>query len=352
MIRRARHIMEHMIDLRSDTVTQPTAEMRRAMAEAPVGDDVFGEDPTINRLQERVASLFGKEAALFVASGTMGNQVCINAHTQPGDEVICDYNAHIFNYEGGAPALLSGVQLHPLPGENGVIRAEQIEPVIRPDDHHFPHTQLIEIENTHNRAGGAIFPLEEMKKIYALAQRHGLRVHLDGARIWNASAATGISLAEYARYADSVSACFSKGLGAPVGSIVVGSRTFIEKAHRYRKLYGGGMRQAGILAAAALFALEHHLDRLPEDHRHARELAETLTAFKDIQLDLRTVQTNIVIFHVVSKQLTAQEFVKRCTEAGLLMLAIGGDRVRLVTHLHISDNDVARAKEIFRSILR
>jgi threonine aldolase len=194
--------------------------------------------------------------------------------------------------------------------------------------------------------------IEEMKKIYALAQKYGLRVHLDGARIWNASAAKGIPLAEYARYTDSVSACFSKGLGAPVGSIVAGSRAFIEKAHRYRKLYGGGMRQAGILAAAALFALKRHLSRLPEDHRRARQLAEILSAFKEIQIDLQTVQTNIVIFHLVSNRLDAQQFVNRCKEAGLLMLAIGGNRVRLVTHLHISDDDVARAEEILRFILR
>ncbi len=344
--------MTELIDLRSDTVTQPTPEMRQAMAAAPVGDDVFGEDPTVNQLQETVAEMFGKEAALFVPSGTMGNQVSINAHTQPGDEVICDYNAHIFNYEGGAPALLSGVQLHPLLGRNGVITAEQIEAVIRPADHHFPHTQLIEIENTHNRAGGAIFPLNEMKKIYELARLHKLAVHLDGARIWNASVATGIPLTEYARYADSVSACFSKGLGAPVGSIVVGSRAFIEKAHRYRKVYGGGMRQAGILAAAALYALQHHLDRLAEDHHHARTLAETLAEFEEIQVDLTTVQTNIVIFHVVSERLSAEDFVARCRQAGLLMLAIGGDRVRLVTHLHISDDDVARAIEILTSVLK
>ncbi len=344
--------MKKVIDLRSDTVTQPTEAMRRAMAEAPVGDDVFGEDPTVNQLQETIAELFGKEAALFVASGTMGNQVSINAHTQPGDEVICDYNAHIFNYEGGAPALLSGVQLHPLPGKNGVITAEQIEAVIRPADHHFPHTRLIEIENTHNRAGGAIFPLEEMKKIHNLAQEHGLKVHLDGARIWNASVATGISLAEYARTADSVSACFSKGLGAPVGSIVVGSREFIDKAHRYRKLYGGGMRQAGILAAGALYAVQHNLKRLSEDHQHARELAEALAEFEEIQLDLGTVQTNIVIFELHSNRLSPEEFAARCKEAGLLLLAIGGNRVRLVTHLHISDEDVARAIEIFQSVLK
>jgi len=343
--------MNSIIDLRSDTVTQPTPDMREAMATAPVGDDVFGEDPTVNRLQERVAELFGKEAGLFVASGTMGNQVAINAHTQPGDEVICEYNAHIFNYEGGAPALLSGVQLHPIPGSRGVITASQIEAVIRPDDHHFPHTRLIAIENTHNRAGGTIFPIDEMKKIYQLAQRRNLKVHLDGARIWNASVATGIPLLEYAKYADSINVCFSKGLGAPVGSMILGSKEFITRAHRYRKLYGGGMRQAGILAAGALYAVEHNFKRLAEDHRRAKTLATALSALNGIKIDLEAVQTNIVIFEVVSHSINAQEFVERCREAGVLMIPVGTNKVRLVTHLHISDDAVARAIESFQKIV-
>ncbi|NOY77880.1 MAG: low-specificity L-threonine aldolase [Calditrichaeota bacterium] len=340
-----------MIDLRSDTVTQPTPDMRDAMATAPVGDDVFGEDPTVNLLQETVARLFAKEAGLFVASGTMGNQVALNAHTQPGDEVICEYNAHIFNYEGGAPALLSGVQLHPIPGTRGVITAAQIEAVIRPDDHHFPHSQVIAIENTHNRAGGTLFPIDEMKRIYTLAQNRNLKVHLDGARIWNASVATGIPLSEYARYADSINVCFSKGLGAPVGSMILGSKDFITRAHRYRKLYGGGMRQAGILAAGALYAVEHNVKRLAEDHRRARMLATALSDLEGIQIDLDAVQTNIVIFEVVSQVIRAGDFVNRCREAGVLMIPFGGNKVRLVTHLHISDDDVARAITIFRDIM-
>ena len=343
--------MKRIIDLRSDTVTQPTKEMREAMATAPVGDDVFGEDPTINQLQETVADLFGKEAGLFMASGTMGNQVSINAHTQPGDEVICGYNAHIFNYEGGAPALLSGVQLHPLPGNRGVITASQIEQVIRPADHHFPHTQLIAIENTHNRAGGTIFPIDEMKKIYEMAKIHNLKVHLDGARIWNASVATGIPLSEYGKYADSINVCFSKGLGAPVGSMVLGSKEFIIRAHRYRKLYGGGMRQAGILAAGALYAVKHNFKRLAEDHRRAKVLAGILSSLDGIRIDLETVQTNIVIFEVVSHLIDAQEFVTRCKNAGVLMIPIGANKVRLVTHLHITDDDVTRVGEIWRKIL-
>ncbi|GBD94907.1 L-allo-threonine aldolase [bacterium BMS3Abin05] len=342
--------MKRSIDLRSDTVTQPLPEMREAIAHAVVGDDVFGEDPTVNDLQETVAALLGKEAGLFVVSGTMANQVAINAHTQPGDEVICEYNAHIFNYEGGAPALLSGVQLHPLPGVHGVITAEQIEPVIRPFDHHYPHTQLIAIENTHNRAGGTIFPIEEMKKIYELAQKYGLAVHLDGARLWNASVATHIPLAEYAKYADSVSVCFSKGLGAPVGSMIAGSKEFIHRAHRYRKVYGGGMRQAGILAAGALYAVKNNVHRLAEDHARAGRLAAALAAFDGIRIDLKAVQTNIVIFEVISQKISAPEFVDRCGEAGVLMLAIGTNRVRLVVHLHITDADVERTIAVFKQV--
>jgi len=343
--------MNSIIDLRSDTVTQPTPEMRKAMVNARVGDDVFGEDPTVNRLQETVAALFGKEAGLFVASGTMGNQVSINAHTQPGDEVICEYNAHIFNYEGGAPALLSGVQLHPIHGNRGVITASQIEAVIRPADHHFPHTQLIAIENTHNRAGGTIFPIDEMEKIYRMAHSHDLRVHMDGARIWNASVATGIPLSEYGKYADSINVCFSKGLGAPVGSMVLGSKEFITRAHRYRKLYGGGMRQAGILAAGALYAVEHNFKRLEEDHRHAKTLATALSSLDGIKIDLDAVQTNIIIFEIVSHSISAQEFVTRCKEAGVLMISFGENKVRLVTHLHISDSDIARTIDRFQKIL-
>jgi len=265
--------MNPIIDLRSDTITKPTPQMRQAMADAAVGDDVFGEDPTVNQLQKKVTELCGKEAALFVPSGTMSNQIAINTHTQPGDEVICDYGSHIFNYEGGGPALLSGVQVHPLQGQRGVITAEQIKAVIRPADHHYAKSKLIELENTHNRAGGAIFPLDEINKIKKLADEHQLQMHLDGARLWNAHVATGISLAEWCDPFDSISLCFSKGLGAPIGSILVGSSEFIDRAHRYRKIYGGGMRQVGIIAAAALYALDHHIERLKDDHKRAYQLA-------------------------------------------------------------------------------
>ncbi len=334
--------MKRVIDLRSDTVTKPTPAMRRAMAGAEVGDDVFGEDPTVNELQRRIAELTGKEAALFVASGTMSNQLAVYAHTQPGDEVICEYGCHIFNYEGGAPAQLSGVQLHPLRGERGVFTAEQVEQVIRPADHHYPRTALIEVENTHNRAGGAVFPLREIKKLRALADAHGLRMHLDGARLWNAAVATGISIQEWCEPFDSVSLCFSKGLGAPVGSVLAGSADIIMRAHRRRKAVGGGMRQAGILAAAALYALDHHVERLAEDHRRARELAEFLARL-GASVDMEATQTNIVI---ADFNRSAKELCEKLAAAGVLALPVAATRIRFVTHLDIDDQALAEAKEI------
>lgn len=338
------------IDLRSDTVTQPTPGMRKAMAEAEVGDDVFGEDPTVNKLQERVAGKLGKEAALFVASGSMGNQIAINCHTRPGDEVICEANCHSFNYEGGGPALLSGVQMRPVPGVRGAITAAQIEEAIRPPDHHFPQTRLVVLENTHNRAGGAIFPIEEMERIRALAERKNLRMHLDGARLWNAHIATGIPLDKYAGFFDSVSVCLSKGLGAPVGSVLVGSKAFIDEAHRYRKIYGGGMRQAGILAAAGLYALDNHLHRLADDHLRARQLAECLASFPNVSVDFDACKTNIVIATFKSDFNTA-EFVAKLKERGVLAIAFAKDRVRFVTHLDVSEEDVKSAIAVLRQIL-
>ena len=339
------------VDLRSDTLTRPTEEMRRYMMGAEVGDDVFAEDPTINRLQEKIAQLSGKEAALFVTSGTQGNQVCINAHTQPGQEIILDRNAHIANYECGAPAMLAGVQLHTIEGKNGIITAEQVERALRPPDDHYPQTGLICLENTHNRAGGVIYPLEEIRRISELARRKKLPLHLDGARLWNASAATGISIEEYCRYFDSVSLCFSKGLGAPVGSIVVGDREFIKRAHFYRKAYGGGIRQGGILAAAALYALEHHLPLLKEDHRRARLLAEGIAGLRGISVDFDTVQTNILIFEVDPKKITADALVKKLGEQGVKMFTFGPTRIRAVAHLEISDEDIEYAIGVFKRVL-
>lgn len=339
------------VDLRSDTLTRPTEEMRRYMSGAEVGDDVFGEDPTMNRLQEKIAELCGKEAALFVTSGTQGNQVCINAHTRPGQEIILDKNAHIVNYESGAPAMLAGVQVHTIEGKNGILTAEQVERALRPPDDHYPQTGLICLENTHNRAGGVIYPLEEIRRISELARRKKLPLHLDGARLWNASAAAGISIEEYCRYFDSVSLCFSKGLGAPVGSIVVGNKEFIKRAHFYRKAYGGGIRQGGILAAAALYALEHHLPLLKEDHRRARLLAEGIAGLPGISVDFGTVQTNILIFEVDPKKITADALVKKLGEQGVKMFTFGPTRIRAVTHLEISDEDIEYAIGVFKRVL-
>jgi threonine aldolase len=340
-----------MIDLISDTVTQPSAHMRAAMMAAPVGDDVFGEDPTINKLQQMVAELTGKEAALFVTSGTQGNQVCINAHTSPGNEIICDYSSHIFNYESGAAAMLSGVQVHPLNGRNGHPTVEQIRGALRPADDHYPQTGLICLENTANKAGGTIFPIDEIKRISEFARAQKLPLHLDGARLWNASVATGISIREYVSHFDSVSLCFSKGLGAPVGSVVAGSAEFIKKAHYYRKAYGGGTRQGGILAAACVYALENNIDRLADDHRRARRIGETLAQLPGIELDLATVQTNIVIVDIAGTGKSTEEILAALEQNGVRAIAMGPTRIRFTTHLNISDADVDTTIEILKSTL-
>lgn len=341
-----------IVDLRSDTLTKPSPEMRQAMARAEVGDDVFGEDPTVNQLQERVAELLGKEAALFVASGTMGNQIAIKCHTRPGDEVICEENCHNFNYECGGAAFLSGVQSRPLPGFRGMITAEQVEEAVRPKDHHFPQTRLVALENTHNRAGGTIFPLHEIARIAQVAKAHQLKMHLDGARLWNAHVATGIPLHEYAQYVDSVSLCFSKGLGAPVGSILVGSKEIINEAHRYRKIYGGGMRQAGILAAAAIYALDHNIDRLSEDHSRARQIAEALNGFQSVNVDLEATQTNIVIADFADTGNEAGAIAQKLAEQGLLSIAFSKSKIRFVTHLDVNDDDMECAVDVIKKVLR
>jgi threonine aldolase len=341
-----------MIDLRSDTVTKPTQAMRKAMAEAEVGDDVFGEDPTVNGLQEKLASLLGKSEGLFVPSGTMSNQICIKSHTQPGDEIICEKNAHLYIYEAGGPAFHSGVQVMPLPGKLGVLTADQIEEAVRPQNIHNPVTRLICLENTHNRAGGTVFPLEEIRGIRQMADRYGLQMHLDGARLWNAEAATGIPLKTWAQSFDSVSVCFSKGLGAPVGSLIAGDEAFIGKARRYRKLFGGGMRQAGILAAAAIHAVDHHVKRLADDHRNARLLAEAICGIPAFQVDMEAVQTNIVYFETLKPGLSAGEAVVRLKEKGVAVLAVGPRRIRAVTHLDVSEQQIREAIEIFRLLFQ
>jgi threonine aldolase len=330
------------IDLRSDTVTRPTAAMRAAMASAEVGDDVFGEDPTVNRLQATVAGLLGKEAGLFVPSGTMANQLALGTLTRPGDEVICDAAAHCISFEGGAMAALWGVQPRTIAAPRGLLEPETVEAALRPVADHYPRTRVIEIENTHNRGGGAVYPLERVQALGALARKHGLDLYMDGARLWNASAATGVPLADFAAPATLVSVCLSKGLGAPVGSVLCGSRDHVATARRLRKRLGGGMRQAGIIAAAGLYAVEHHRARLAEDHQNARRLGQLLAALPGAKL-LHPVDTNLVF--AVFEGRSAAELTKRFAEAGVLGLPEGSrpDLVRFITHLEISSADVEEA---------
>jgi len=338
-----------MIDLRSDTVTKPSVEMRKAMYDAEVGDDVFKEDPTVNKLEEYAAALLGKEAALFVSSGVMGNQLCLNVLTQPGDEVICEKDCHIFNYESGSPAKLSGIQLHPIEGSKGVITAEQVEPLIRPESaYYMPRTRVIEIENTHNRAGGTIIPIDAIKNLKSLADKYNLFFHLDGARIWNASVATGILVKEYASYFDSVSCCLSKGLGAPVGSIIAGTKDFIREAYRVRKSWGGGMRQVGILAAAGLYALQNNFERLVEDHEKAKFLADRIYANSNLEIDMSSVQTNILLFKPL--KLTVDEGIKLCKEKGLLLSVGKIDLIRAITHFDVSMDEIRKAAIIIDEV--
>jgi len=339
------------VDLRSDTVTKPTPEMRKAMAEAEVGDDVLGDDPTVNRLQQKVAELLGKEAALYVPSGSMGNAVCIRAQTRPGEEIVTERFAHVVNYEVANAAAISGVQTNTIDGTNGIITRSQIEPCLRMESLHTPGTRLICVENTHNRAGGTVFPLVEMKGIKSLAEEKGLRVHLDGARLWNAHIATGVSLSDFAACADSVSVCFSKGLGAPIGSCVAGSREFIEKSIRVRKMFGGGMRQVGIIAAAALYAVENNIERLAEDHTNARYLAEELAAIDGVELDLETVQSNIVIFDVSGTGKTAPEVTEKWQGLGTLALPISTSKIRVVTHLDVTFEQCKQAIKMFKEVV-
>jgi threonine aldolase len=326
--------------------------MRAFMMQAAVGDDVFAEDPTVNDLQIMIAEMLGKEAALFVPSGTMANQISINAQTEPGDEVICDYNAHIFNYESGAPAMLSGVQLHPVAGENGHPTAGQIAEAIRPPDDHYPHSTLICLENTHNRGGGTIYPIDRIQAIRALARKNDLRMHLDGARLWNAAIETGINLKDYAAHFDSVSLCFSKGLGAPVGSIIAGTEKFIHRAHYYRKAYGGGMRQVGILAAACIFAVENHFERLAEDHQNARFLAEGLNQIELFDVNTSLVQTNIVIANTTAENNTAYEIVNQMKKKGVLAIPFGLHKIRFVTHLNVNRDDISYTLELLTRIFK
>ena len=338
-----------LIDLRSDTVTKPTAAMREAIAHAEVGDDVYGDDPTVNALEAYVADLLGKEAAVYMPSGTMTNQVALRLHLEPGSEVILESQSHIYYYEGGGPAALSGAMCRLVTGNHGIFTAEDVQVVMRPSDPHFPQTRLVCVENTHNRGGGRIFPLTEIEAIAHLCQQHSLKFHLDGARLWNACAATDITPADYAQPFDTVSVCFSKGLGAPIGSALAGSRDAMVRARRFRKLFGGGMRQAGMMAAGALYALKHHRDRLKDDHTNAKNLAIALQEIDEIDCNPDTVHTNIVMIH--TRDIPSIKLVEQLADDGVLMLTHGDRMIRAVTHLMVSAAQIQQVADKVKSAI-
>ena len=324
--------------------------MRKVIAEAEVGDDVFEDDPTVKKLEEMTAELLGKEKSLFVPSGTMANEVAIKSLTRPGDEVILEEDSHIYNYELGAPSVLCGVQLHTLKGKRGVLTAQQILDHIYPQDIHIPPITLICLENTHNRAGGTIYPIGEIKKIRQATKPFRIKMHLDGARLWNATIATGIPLDEYARWFDSVSVCLSKGLGAPIGSLICGDSDFIQIARRNRKMFGGGMRQVGIIAAAGIYAIENNFNRIIEDHRNAKALAEGLSKIPKISVDLESVQTNIVVIDIKESGMEVGDALDKLKEKGLLAVPFGKNKIRCVTHLDVNRDDVYKAREVFKRV--
>jgi threonine aldolase len=339
------------IDLRSDTVTQPTAAMRHAMAEAEVGDDVFGEDPTVNRLEAMAAKQLGKPAALFVASGTMANLISQMAHCNRGDEIIVGDQAHIFIYEQGGTAAVGGIHSRAISNQaNGQIDLDAIEAAIRPDNIHFPRTRLIALENTHNRCFGSPLDLDYMRAAGALAKKHTVKLHVDGARIFNAATALGVTAAKLAAEADSISFCLSKGLGAPVGSLICGNQAFIDRARRLRKVLGGGMRQAGVLAAAGILALTEMVVRLADDHKNAAALAAGLAEFKGLSINVNQVKTNLVFFETTGV-MTAEDLRQHLAMENLLVLAVGPKRLRAVTHYQITDADIDQTLEIFKRVL-
>jgi threonine aldolase len=341
-----------IIDLRSDTVTKPTPAMRRAMAEAEVGDDVYLEDPTVNRLQEQAAEIFEKEAALFVPSGTMGNQICVKLHTRPGTEVVLEERSHIYNYEMGASSVLSGVTFRPIRGEDGLLNWGLVGSAIHlQTPYYVTVTSLIALENSHNMAGGAVMPLDAMKEICDGARGLGLPVHLDGARIFNSAIALRATVAEVARPFDSVMFCLSKGLGAPVGSLVVGKKEFIAEARNWRKLLGGGMRQAGVLAAAGLIALAESPKVLVEDHLKAKRLAEGLTELRGVKIDPERVQTNIVIFDISGSGLTTAQFSAELKARGVLANGVNAREMRMVTHYDVDREMIERSLKAVREVL-
>lgn len=336
-----------IIDFRSDTVTKPTPAMLEAMMSAPVGDDVFGEDPSINQLEKQAADMFGMEAAIFCPSGTMTNQIAIKCHTQPGDEVICDESSHIYQYEGGGIAFNSGASVKLLYGDRGRVTAEQVQAAINPDDIHRAVSRLVSLENTSNRGGGSCYEMEEILKIREVAKSNGLAFHLDGARLWNAMVAKNQTAKQYGEAFDSISICLSKSLGCPVGSLLLGTKELVKKARRIRKAFGGGMRQAGFIAAAGLYALENHIDRLKTDHLHAQQIADTISTRKWLK-QLLPVETNIIIFELNDN--TAAQFVAKLKEQDILAYAIAPNRVRLVVHLDISPEMVSETVRIISSL--
>ena len=333
------------IDLRSDTVTRPTAAMRAAIAQCEVGDDVIDIDPTVDRLQRLTADILGKEAAIFMPSGTMTNQVAVRIHCKPGDEFICEAGCHIYNYEQGAFAQLSGLAARTVEGEYGVLHVDQLRGLIRPENDHLVRTRLVCLENTHNRGAGRVQPYQNVVDICAWAHDNGLRTHMDGARLFNAVVATGISAAKWSQHFDTVSVCFSKGLGAPVGSALAGPKEMIKEARRHRKLFGGGMRQAGIIAAGALYALQNHVERLSEDHVNAQIIADAIRESEGLTLLPEQVDTNIVIFGVAPTLGSAPDFVAALKEAGVLVLSISPTQIRAVTHLDVSEAECRAAGE-------
>ena len=338
------------IDLRSDTVTRPTPAMRQAIAEAEVGDDVIDVDPTIERLQARTAEILGKEAAIFMPSGSMTNQIAIRVHCQPGDEFLCEEQCHVYNYEQAAFAQLSGLVARTIPGKYGVLHLDQLRGMIRPEGDHLVRTRLVCLENTHNRGGGTVWPYQQLVDICQWARDNQLKTHLDGARLFNAEAASGIAAIEWSQHFDSVSICFSKGLGAPVGSALAGSKPFIQAARRARKLFGGGMRQAGVLAAAALYALEHHRERLVEDHQNAQKLADAVARCNALTCDPARIDSNIVIVQVDPRRGTAKQLVEQLREHGVLAMPFGPQSIRMVTHLDLSSSQIDRACAVIERI--
>ena len=339
-----------MIDLRSDTVTRPTPGMLAAMMAARVGDDVFGEDPTVNELEERTAALFGKEAGLFVPSGTMANQIAVRIHCRPQDEILLESTSHICLWEAGGPAALSGVTCRTIDGRNGLLTAADFEGKIRPDDIHAVRTRLVCLENTHNRGGGTIYPLESVASISTWARTNKLAMHLDGARIWNAMAATDVSASDWGRHFDTVAVCYSKGLGAPVGSALVGPKDLIAYARRIRKLFGGAMRQAGYLAAACLHALDHHVERIVEDHENAQIIATAVLQVPGLTLTPPKVESNLIWFEVNERLGTAKDVAEKLKSSGLLVAPLGANVIRAVTHLDVDRTQCQKAAEAIRRL--